>query len=98
MNQVGQPITQQPVVMIGLKNKGLAFLLTLLFGPIGMLYATVAGAVWMFIISGVIFVVSIVTGGIGALLFLPAAIVQLIWSVNAVSSHNWKVLNGRYQP
>jgi hypothetical protein len=48
-----QPIpVQQNVVIIGkAKSVGVAFLLAFLFGPLGLLYATIIGGIVMFVVS-----------------------------------------------
>lgn len=44
---------QRPTVVIvqSQKSMGLAIILTLFFGPLGMLYSTIAGGIIMFIIG-----------------------------------------------
>ena len=69
------------------KSVLVAFLLTLFFGPLGMFYSTVIGAVIMLILY---IVVGIVTLGIGLLVLHPIAI---IWACLAVSIANQKLLN-----
>lgn len=71
-------ITQtQTVVIMKRKSKALAFLLTLLFGPLGMLYSTVIGALIMLVVSVAL---AAVTAGISLLLTHPICI---IWGVLA---------------
>lgn len=64
------------------KSVGIAFLLTFLFGPLGMFYSTVSGAVVMLLIA---LVLVPVTAGIGSLLVWPASI---IWGCVAASKTN----------
>lgn len=88
------------------KSVGLAFLLTFLFGPLGMLYSTVTGALVMLGITAVVSVIagvfvgliSLATFGLGALLVvlaplvgLPIWIASMIWSCLAASGHNDRV-------
>lgn len=54
-----------------------AFFLTVLFGPLGLLYATVGGGIFMIIVA---MIVGAVTFGLGALITWPVAI---IWGVLA---------------
>ena len=58
----------------GSKSMLLAFLLPLVFGPLGMLYTTVVGALVMLVVSAV---VGTLTAGIGLVLTWPVCI---IWS------------------
>jgi len=59
-----------------------AVVLALFFGPLGMLYVTVSGALIMFVIS---FLVAFATLGLGLLITLP---ICAIWAGVAASSHN----------
>jgi hypothetical protein len=60
---------------------GLALLLTLLFGPLGMLYSTVTGGLVMIVVT---IVVGMFTFGIGLILLWP---IYLIWG--AMAAHNY---------
>jgi hypothetical protein len=70
------------VVVAGYKNTGLAVLLGFLFGPLGLLYSTVTGAVVMFLVN---VVVGFLTLGFGLLLTWP---VTVLWGGLAASRHN----------
>lgn len=85
MNNQSPPVAvqQTTVIQVGSqKSVAGAVLLALFFGPLGMIYATVPGALIMFVIN--IFV-AIVTLGLGLLLTLP---ICAIWAGIAASSHN----------
>ncbi|MFZ1284718.1 MAG: hypothetical protein WAQ75_11445 [Propionicimonas sp.] len=64
------------------KSVGVAFLLTFLFGPLGMFYSTVSGAIVMLAIT---FVLVPMTAGVAAVLAWPASI---IWGCVAASRTN----------
>ena len=64
------------------KSVGLAVLLAFLFGPLGMLYSTIGGAIVMFLLG---LVIGIPTGGIGLAFLWP---LQLIWAGVAASRKN----------
>ena len=83
--------TRQVVVVTPTKSAGVAILLTVLFGPLGMFYSTIAGAIVMIVVS---LLVGVVTLGIGLLLTWPVCIV---WAAMAASSHNKKLLGGTRQ-
>ena len=85
------------------KSVGVAFLLTFLFGPLGMLYSTVGGALVMIgidlvlaVLTGIIvFVISLLTLGVGSVLVIlaplvgiPTWIASIIWGCLAASRHN----------
>ncbi len=75
----------QPTVVVSTKSPGIAILLTILFGPIGMFYSTIAGAIIMSLVS---IVVGVVTAGIGLLATWPICI---IWAAVAANNFNKKV-------
>ncbi len=83
--QAPQPVAVQQTTVIqvgGHKSVGGAVLLALFFGPLGMLYSTVVGALVMFVVS--IFV-AIATLGLGLIITLP---ICAIWAGIAANSHN----------
>jgi hypothetical protein len=69
-------------IIVNQKSVGVSILLTFLFGPIGMLYSTVIGAIIMFILS--IFI-GVATFGIGILITWPICV---IWGVISTNSYN----------
>lgn len=71
-----------PVVLVNQKSVGVALLLTFLFGPLGMLYSTVAGALVMIAVG---LVVGLFTAGCGLALIWP---ISMVWGALAVSSYN----------
>ena len=76
------------VVVTSTKSMGIAILLTVLFGPLGMLYSTIWGAIIMIVLSGII---GLVTFGFGLLFTWPICI---IWAAVATKSYNKKLLAG----
>lgn len=83
------PHPAQVVVIASTKSVGVAALLSFVFGPLGMLYSTVAGACVMFAVN---VVVALVTFGFGLILTWPACV---IWACLAASNHNTR-LASRY--
>jgi len=77
------------VVAISPKNVGVAILLTVFFGPLGMFYSTVTGAIIMCIVT---LFVGLGTFGIGLFLIWP---VSVIWGAIAADSYN-KQLRSRF--
>lgn len=67
------------------KRVGVAFILTLLFGPLGLAYATVDGALVMIVAS---IGLALVAQGLSLLVIWPACIV---WGCKAARAHNWKM-------
>jgi len=81
----------QVIIAVAPKNLGLAIALSFLFGPLGLLYASVMGAVVMFFVNlAAIFL----TFGFGLFLTWPACVV---WAVIATNNYNQKLAQG-YQP
>jgi len=74
------------VVQGAAKSTMVAVILAFLFGPLGMMYATVSGGVIMLIIS---LVVGIVTLGFGLLFTWPVCV---IWAALAADKQNKKAL------
>ena len=83
---MNQPI-QTTIIVSPQKSMGAALALTFFFGPLGLLYASVAGGIIMFILT---VIVGILTLGIG---FVVGWIGSIIWAAIAVNRHNAKVLN-----
>jgi hypothetical protein len=76
-------VNVMPTVIVARQQKsvGVAILLTVLFGPLGMLYSTVVGALVMIVISVVL---AFITGGISVPFTWLASI---IWG--ALAAQNW---------
>ena len=83
--------SKQVVIVARTKSMGIAFVLTFLFGPLGMFYSTVVGGIVMLIIS---IPVVIITFGFGLFITQPVCI---IWGMIAASMHNKKLLAGAAQ-
>ena len=79
--------TQQVVIVGAPKSTGVSIILAVLFGPLGMLYSTVAGGVIMMIVT---LIVGALTFGIGLFVTWPICVV---WGALAARAHN-KKLNG----
>jgi hypothetical protein len=78
--------TNKTVVVNAGKSVVASILLTFFFGPLGMFYSTVLGAVIMLVLY---LVIGIVTLGFGLIILHPIAI---IWGAVAVSSYNKKLV------
>ena len=76
----------QQVIVTSTKSVAISLILTFLFGPLGMLYSTISGAIIMIILS---IVVAIFTVGIGLAITWP---ISMIWGALAVSSANNKLI------
>ncbi len=70
------------------KSVGISIALTLFFGPLGMFYSTIIGAIIMSIIT---LIVGIFTMGIGLIIIWP---INVIWAAIATNSYNKKLMGG----
>lgn len=88
--QQGVPVNPKPQVIVvqSLKSMGVGLTLTFFFGPLGMLYSTVVGALVMMVITGVIF---LLTFGLGILVTWP---ICMVWTYIAIKNHNQKLIAG----
>jgi hypothetical protein len=91
------------------KSLGLAIILTLFFGPLGLFYASVTGGLIMCLIP-VLLLFGLALGIVAESGFLLASsliliyvfavsywIVCVVWAATAVSNHNYKVLDNERQ-
>lgn len=67
------------------KSVAVALLLTILFGPLGMLYSTITGGIIMLVVCLAILGLSVVTLGLASVLFVPAWIVCIVWGALAAA-------------
>jgi hypothetical protein len=98
VQQVNSP---PPYVFVtATKSMGISILLTLLFGPLGMLYSTVPGALAMIAVNLLLHLctgcVGALTLGFGLILFVPiqffANLICVVWGAMATNSYNQKLL------
>ena len=80
------------VVQIQPKNLAIAVILTLVFGPLGMFYATIPGGIVMGIINVLIMIISFLTLGIGSIFFLFTWPICLIWTILSVNAQNKRAM------
>src|SRR5437773_100143 len=79
---VPQPAPPRPPVD---KSVGAALVLTFLFGPLGLFYCSIAGALIMIGVDVVVAVLAVVTLGVGAVLFFFTWAVTMIWAAMSAS-------------
>ena len=83
---------QQAAIMIQAKSTGVAAVLTLFFGGLGLLYASISGGIIMSLVEVFLWFIALITLGIGSILLLPFHAVCVIWAIMAVGSHNKRLL------
>jgi hypothetical protein len=74
------------IILVGQKSMAVSLLLTFFFGPLGMLYSTILGAVIMTVAA---LVIGFFTLGCGLAFIWP---VSMIWGAIAVSASNNKLI------
>lgn len=79
------PPVNQHVTVLAPKSVGVAFLLALLFGPLGLLYASVAGGIIMLIVSVLAAFVSVFTFGVPTFI---CWVICIVWACVAANGHN----------
>lgn len=84
------PVENAPrqVLVLSTKSVGLAVFLGIVFGPLGLLYSTIPGAVVMFLVN---VGAGIFTLGLGLLLTWPLC---GLWAFIAAKAHNAKLVAG----
>lgn len=73
-------------IIVQSKSMAVGSLLALFFGPLGLFYSSVPGALIMLVVS---VIVAFFTLGLG-LLIIP--VLSVLWAAIAISSHNNKLL------
>lgn len=86
-NPVASTVQQNIVVMGKAKSVGMAFLLAFLFGPLGLLYASILGGIIMFFVSLVLFFLIPIVG------YIIAWVGCIIWAVVAANQANAALQN-----
>lgn len=105
MSIPSQEVSRQVVVVTQTKSVGIAILLTLFLGPVGLFYASVLGA--LVILLGVPVAFAVIAAvlmakgsAVAAILLIPGAVAvmwigALVWSVVAVNAYNRGLANPR---
>ncbi len=90
--QSGYPPQPQMIITQSPKSMGLALILTFLFGPLGLLYASVKAGVILICIA---IVVGFLTLGLGAIVIWP---ISMVWAYMEVDKYNKALMNGQMPP
>jgi hypothetical protein len=84
--------TQAAIILTKTKNMALAVILTILFGGLGLFYASIVGGIVMTVLEIIIVIAGFVTVGIAWLLIPLLHIINLIWAIVAVKKHNARII------
>ena len=79
----------QVIIAKSPKSVGIAVLLALFLGPLGMLYSTIKGAIIMFFVC---LIGGFITLGFGLVILLP---ICAVWAYMATNSYNKELYAGR---
>ncbi|MCD8351352.1 MAG: hypothetical protein LUC93_12160 [Planctomycetaceae bacterium] len=74
------------------KSTGLAAILALVFGGVGLLYASIPVGIVCTIIEVILFITAIVTLGIGMIFYIPWHMFCVILALVLVSRHNKRLI------
>ena len=86
---------QQYVVMRSPKSIGIGLILTFFFGPIGLFYATISGAIIMLIIDAIFAVIGFLTLGYSLIVTAPLVnLVCMVWAYVKINSYNKALIDG----
>jgi hypothetical protein len=86
MDQTAQT-NKNVTVVVPTKSVGVSLILTFLFGPLGMLYSTILGAIIMFFVD---IIVGFLTFGFGLLFTWP---ICMIWGAVATHNYNKRIMS-----
>ena len=76
-------------IMVQSKSMGLGIVLAIIFGFLGLFYASVKGGLIMAVVELICIVLSVITLGFGAIILMPAChIACAIWANVAIKKHN----------
>ncbi len=90
--QPGYPPQPQMIIAQSPKSMGLALILTFLFGPLGLLYASVKAGLIMICVA---IVVVPLTLGFGYFITVP---VSMAWAYTEVEKYNKALMSGQMPP
>jgi energy-coupling factor transporter transmembrane protein EcfT len=85
MTPASAELVSSQIALSNKKSMGIGLLLTLFFGPIGMFYSTIVGAVILLIVGILASPLIVLLAGLPLLVLWP---IQLVWTAVAVSNHN----------
>lgn len=86
---------QQYVVMRSPKSLGIGLILTFFFGPIGLFYATISGAIIMLIIDAIFAVIGFLTLGYSLIVTAPLVnLACMVWAYVKINSYNKALIDG----
>lgn len=84
-----QSVQPQVIIAKSPKSVGIALILTLLFGPLGLLYSTVKGGLILIVVGAVL---GILTLGMAFIVVWP---ISIVWSYFAVKKYNEALYAGQ---
>lgn len=93
-----QENNRQYVITRSPKSIGLGLILTLVLGPIGLLYATVSGGIIMIIVDSIFALVGLFTLGFSLFVTIPIVnLICMIWAYVKIKKYNEALFSGNLE-
>ena len=87
---------QKYIIARSPKSMGIGLMLTLLFGPIGLLYATISGGIIMIIVDSVFALIGLFTFGFSLFITIPTVnLICMAWAYVKINKYNAELLSGK---
>ena len=83
--------SETAVALAKTKSVALGIVLTIIFGGLGVFYATIVGGIVMTLLEIIAVVITVITLGFGVIILIPVHIIALIWTIVAINNHNKKL-------
>lgn len=85
----------QYVIAQPTKSIGVALVLALLFGPLGLFYCSIFGGVVMLVVCGILDLIGLLMMGLGLLVTIPLGnIICAIWAYISTKRYNANLMSG----
>ena len=84
-------------VQVQQKSAGISFALTFFFGGLGLFYTSPVMAIVATLIDIVLWIVTVITLGLGMLLLIPAKILWIILGITKVTKYNKDLLSREWK-
>ena len=80
-------------LQIQAKSVAVAVILTILFGSLGLFYASILGGIMMSLVLTLCWIITVLTLGLGIVFVILGHIICVIWTILAVQRHNTRLVS-----
>ena len=80
------------IIVVPTKSMGMAIILAVILGPLGLFYSTILGGIVMLAVSLFALLIAFLTFGFGSVLFFFIYPTCIIWTAVATNAHNKEML------